>query len=65
MTERPSDSPWLNIREAAERARVSPSYIEQAAMRGELRSRKLGRRRIFHVDWVDAWLEATAEEVVS
>jgi excisionase family DNA binding protein len=56
VTGRLLDTPWLTKREAAERARVSASVLDQAIRSGQLRSRKIGRRRILHVDWVDAWL---------
>lgn len=55
-------SPWMTREEAAEYARVTPQTLEQAVEAGELRCRRVGRRVLFHRDWVDAWLEAVEEQ---
>ena len=57
-----TESPWLTKEEAAKRARVSPRMLDLPIATGALRSRLIGRRRIFHVDWIDAWLDGEEEK---
>jgi excisionase family DNA binding protein len=47
---------WLSREEAAVHARVSISMIDRAIATDELRSIKVGRRRLTHEDWLDEWL---------
>jgi excisionase family DNA binding protein len=61
----PSSTPWLSKQEAAERARVSLAQLDRAIASGELRTKKVGRRVILHVDWVDAWLASPEEAGVA
>lgn len=53
-----SRSPWLTVREAAERARCSTKLIYAHIKSGKLRAAKLGVRSELrlHESWVDAWI---------
>lgn len=51
-------SPWLTKEEAVEYGRVTAVALEAAMRSGELEYRKIGPRFVFHVAWIDAWLEA-------
>jgi excisionase family DNA binding protein len=56
------ESPWLSAAEAAQRAGVGKRLIYREIRAGRLRAAVIGRRRELRllVDWVDAWLEASA-----
>jgi excisionase family DNA binding protein len=58
-------TPWLTAREAAERAKVGTKVIYTEVAGGRLRAARVGGRRDlrFRPEWVDAWLDATAEPV--
>jgi hypothetical protein len=51
-------SPWLDVEDAALRARVGPKLIYAEVKAGRLKAAKIGGRRElrFLADWVDAWL---------
>jgi excisionase family DNA binding protein len=49
-------SPWLSIRDAAERAGVAERTLERAIAAGRLRSSTVGRRRLVHRDHLDAYV---------
>lgn len=59
------ETTWLVVGEAAERAKVGPRTIYAEAKAGRLRAARVGGRRElrFRPEWIDAWLEATAEPV--
>lgn len=60
-----SDSPWLKVPEAADRARCGVSTVLRALAAEELRGYqggKGGRWRI-HVDDLDAWVRGETAEV--
>jgi excisionase family DNA binding protein len=60
-----NQSPWLTVNEAAERAKCGDRLLRREINAGRLRAARLGLRRDIrlHVDWVDAWLRASAEIV--
>ena len=60
-----SDSPWLIAAESAERARCGTRLIYREAKAGRLRHAIVGGRRElrFKAEWIDEWLERTAEPV--
>lgn len=53
-------TPWLNVREAAARARTSPKRIYNAVAARQLKAVRLGSRLLFRAEWVDAFLERCA-----
>jgi excisionase family DNA binding protein len=57
-----SDSPWYDTRGVCQYAPVGRKMVYQAVAAGQLRAAHVdGRRKlIFHKDWVDAWLNASA-----
>lgn len=57
---------WLNVAEAAEYAGVSRDTIYTACERREIRQARLGGRRAIRlrVEWIDAWLERHAVNVL-
>jgi len=57
---------WLNVAEAAEYAGVSRDTIYTACERREIRQARLGGRRAIRlrVEWIDAWLERHAVDVL-
>jgi excisionase family DNA binding protein len=50
---------WLNLREAAGRAKVHPETLRTAVRRREIRHAKIGGRRSIRLrpSWVDEWIE--------
>jgi excisionase family DNA binding protein len=64
-TPAPATSPWLTVREAAQRAHVGPRLIYAAIAAGRLRAAKLSGRGCFrvHETWLDAFLVASAAPV--
>lgn len=59
-------SPWLTVREAANRARVGPKLLYREVSAGRLRAAVVGGRRAlrFRAEWIDSWLEAQAPHEV-
>lgn len=53
---------WLICDEVAARARCSKKVIYRAVDENQLRAARVGGRRAlrFRVEWVDAWLDASA-----
>ena len=51
-------SPWLTVREAADRARCGTKTIYREVKVGHLRATRVGGRRQlrFLAEWVDRWL---------
>jgi excisionase family DNA binding protein len=58
-------SPWLTVKEAAQRARCGPRVIYREVEAGRLRAARLGGRRELRLlpEWVDNWLIATTTPV--
>jgi excisionase family DNA binding protein len=58
-------SPWLNVREAAARARCGTKVIYREVKAGRLRAARIGSRRDLRIlaEWVDDWLVATSAPV--
>lgn len=54
-------APLLDIDDAAQRLRVTPGWLAKAAARGEVPSRKVGRRRRFTETDLDDYLERVRE----
>jgi excisionase family DNA binding protein len=57
----PRISPWLTVREAAQRARCGPRVIYREVQAGRLRAARVGGRRELRLlaDWIDDWLLAS------
>ncbi|MBL8141847.1 MAG: helix-turn-helix domain-containing protein [Acidobacteria bacterium] len=53
---------WLTVREAAKRARCGVKTVYREVVAGRLRAARVGGRRSlrFRPEWVDAWMEASA-----
>jgi excisionase family DNA binding protein len=62
-----NDHRWLKVPEAAGYAGVSRDTIYTACERGELRHARVGGRRAIRLraDWIDAWLERHARDVLT
>ena len=60
-----STPPWLITPEVAERGRCGPKLIYAEVKAGRLRAARVGGRRElrFKLEWIDQWLEDTAEPV--
>lgn len=60
-----NSSPWLKSAEAAKYARCGVKALYREVAAGRLRAARLGGRRalLFKAEWVDAWLEGSAEPV--
>jgi excisionase family DNA binding protein len=56
----PPISPWLTVREAAQRARCGSKLIYREVKAGRLRATKVGGRRELRLlsEWIDEWLMA-------
>lgn len=61
-----ADSPWLNLREAARRAKRGPRFLAREVRAGRLRGAVIGGRRelFFRAEWVDEFLEAQATPIL-
>jgi excisionase family DNA binding protein len=59
-------SPWLDVREAATRAKCGTRSIYNAVKTGRLQAAKLGGRRElrFLAEWIDTWLLETSTPVL-
>lgn len=57
-----ASSPWLNVQDAADRARCGCKCIYRAVARGRLRAVKVDGRGSLRlkVEWIDEWLEQNA-----
>ena len=62
-----SASPWLTVKQAAERARCGTKLIYREVKAGRLRAARIGGRRELRVlaEWIDEWLieQSTVREV--
>ena len=63
MTEVATD--WLTIKQACPVAQVGPKLLRREFKAGRLRAARIGNRRDIRIrrDWIDAWLEASAQPV--
>jgi len=54
-------SPWLTVKEAAERARCGIKTIYREVKANRLKAAKVGGRRELRIrpEWIDAWLESS------
>ena len=54
------DTPWLTVRQAAQRAQCGVKLIYREVKVGRLRAARVGGRRELRIlaEWVDAWLIA-------
>jgi Helix-turn-helix domain len=59
-------SPWLDVREAAARAKCGTRSIYSAVQTGKLQAAKLGGRKElrFLTEWIDAWLLGASTPVL-
>ena len=59
-------SPWMTTREAAAFAKCGPKLIYAAVDGGRLRAARIGagRNLRFRAEWINAWLDETAVEIV-
>jgi len=53
-----TQTPWLNVKQAAEYLGVSASFVKQRVSRNEIPHRHLGRAVRIHVDELDAWADS-------
>ena len=60
-----ASSPWLTVSEAAEYLRTSERTVQRLVKRGRIRTSAVGRRRLLHRDDLDAYMQATTDEVVA
>ena len=60
--QRENSSPWLTVRQAAQRAQCGVKLIYREVAAGRLRAARVGGRRELRLlpDWVDEWLFATS-----
>jgi excisionase family DNA binding protein len=60
--ERPTDSPWLSTKEAAQYAKCSSKVLYHAVATGKLRAARVNDRKDLRHrrDWLNSWLEASA-----
>lgn len=58
-------SMWLDVSEAAARARVGNKLIYREVKAGRLKAARVGGRRQlrFRAQWIDAWLDSTSQPV--
>ena len=58
---RPPSSPWLTVKEAAERARCGVKTVYREVAAGRLKAARVGGRRElrFLAEWIDQWLAAS------
>ena len=67
VTSTDQGSPWLTVREAAERARCGSKLIYREVKAGRLKAARVGGRRELRLlaEWIDAWLieQSTIQEV--
>jgi excisionase family DNA binding protein len=54
-------SPWLTVKEAAERARCGVKTVYREVAAGHLKAARIGGRRElrFLADWIDGWLSGS------
>lgn len=62
----PEVSPWLTVKEAAERAKCGTKFIYDQIRRGRLRASRLGSRKDYRIlqAWVDAWIESLSRPII-
>lgn len=48
--------PWVGYEAAAKHTDLSETYLRQLVMRGEIPFRRIGRRVLFSVPVLDAWV---------
>lgn len=51
-------SPWLTVKQAADRLGVSVSFVKQRVSRNEIPHRHLGRVVRIHLDELDRWADS-------
>jgi excisionase family DNA binding protein len=62
----PDLSPWLTVKEAAERAKCSDKLIYHNIHQGRLRASRLGTRKDYRIlqAWLDAWMTSLSTPTV-
>jgi hypothetical protein len=48
-------SPYMTVPEAAVYAKTTPWAVAQAIRAGELQAKKIGKRFVTRIEWVDDW----------
>jgi len=63
MTHQSPASPWRTVEQAAARAQVGKRTIYHEVAAGRLRAARVGGRRELRLrdEWIDLWLEQSAE----
>jgi excisionase family DNA binding protein len=58
-------SPWLTIKESCPVAKCGAKTLYREIRAGRLRAARIGHRRDIriHRDWIDQWLQASAEPI--
>jgi excisionase family DNA binding protein len=56
----PAGSPWIDVNEAARRARCGVKLLYREIRAGRLQAARVGGRRELRLraEWIDAWLSA-------
>lgn len=62
-TDAPPVTPWLTVPQAAARAQCGRGAVYDAIAAGHLKAVRIGVRLRVHVEWLDAWLDASATVV--
>ena len=59
-------SPWLTVKEAAQRAKCSDKLIYYAIRSGRLRASRLGSRKDLRIleEWLDAWIASLSTPTI-
>jgi excisionase family DNA binding protein len=57
---------WLTLKEAAQHVRCGPKTVYREVSAGRMRAARVGGRRElrFRREWLDQWLERSAEPVM-
>ena len=56
-------TPWLTVKQAAARSQFGRKAIYDAIKQHKLKAVHVGTALRIHTEWVDAWLNASAEVV--
>ena len=60
LVPRQSDTPWIDVNEAASRARCGVKLLYREIRAGRLKAARVGGRRELRLlpEWIDEWLRA-------
>ena len=51
-------SPWLTATQADRYVHQTNGYVSRLCKAGVIKSRKVGKTRFVHTDWLDEWMES-------